>query len=40
MKLMELYQDKIMGAISGLDRIRFRGTLRLLANHIAIPMTI
>ena len=28
MKLMELYQDKIMGAISGLDRIRFRGTLR------------
>jgi len=33
MKLMELYQDKIMGAIRGLDRIRFRGTLRLLANH-------
>jgi len=33
MKLMELYQDKIMGAISGLDRIRFRGTLRLLANQ-------
>jgi hypothetical protein len=32
MKLMELYHDKIMGAISGLDRIRFRGTLRLLAN--------
>jgi hypothetical protein len=32
MKLMELYQDKIMGAISGLDRIRFRGTLRWLAN--------
>ena len=33
MKLMELYRDKIMGAISGLDRIRFRGTLRLLANQ-------
>jgi len=31
MKLMELYQEKIMGAISGLDRIRFRGTLRWLA---------
>jgi hypothetical protein len=31
MKLMELCQDKIMGAISGLDRIRFRGTLRWLA---------
>ena len=33
MKLMELYQDKIVGAIRGLDRIRFRGTLRLLANQ-------
>jgi hypothetical protein len=32
LKLMELYRDKMMGAISGLDRIRFRGTLRLLAN--------
>ncbi len=32
MKLMELYQDKIIGAVSGLDRIRFRGTLRWLAN--------
>ena len=31
MKLMELYRDKVMGAISGLDRIRFRGTLRWLA---------
>jgi hypothetical protein len=31
MKLMELYQDKIVGAIRGLDRIRFRGTLRWLA---------
>lgn len=33
MKLMELYQDKIEGAISGLDRIRFRGTLRWLATR-------
>jgi hypothetical protein len=32
MKLMELYQDRIVGAISGLDRIRFRGTLRWLAS--------
>src|SRR3989304_1626275 len=33
MKLMELYRDRIMGAISGLDRIRFRGTLRWLASE-------
>ena len=33
MKLVELYKNKIMGAISGLDRIRFRGTLRWLANQ-------
>jgi hypothetical protein len=33
MKLMELYQDKIVGAIKGLDRIRFRGTLRWLATR-------
>jgi len=33
MKLMELYKEKVMGAIKGLDRIRFRGTLRLLANQ-------
>jgi hypothetical protein len=36
MKLMELYQNKIMGAISGLDRIRFRGTIRWLANATGI----
>ena len=36
MKLLELYQEKIMGAISGLDRIRFRGTLRWLANATGI----
>jgi hypothetical protein len=33
MKLVELYKNKIIGAISGLDRIRFRGTLRWLANQ-------
>lgn len=33
MKLMELYRDRIMGVISGLDRIRFRGTLRWLASE-------
>ncbi len=36
MKLIELYQDKVMGAIHGLDRIRFRGTLRCLANEVGI----
>jgi hypothetical protein len=33
MKLMELYQDKIVGTIKGLDRIRFRWTLRWLATQ-------
>ena len=33
MKLMELYQGKVMGAVKGLDRIRFRGTLRWLATQ-------
>src|SRR3989337_2268433 len=33
MKVMELYRDRIMGVISGLDRIRFRGTLRWLASQ-------
>lgn len=33
MKLTELYRDRIMGAISGLDRIRFRGTIRWLASE-------
>jgi len=32
MKLMELYGGKLMGSIKGWDRIRFRGTLRWLAN--------
>ena len=36
MKLMELYKDRIIGAIRGLDRIRFRGTLRLLANQTGL----
>jgi len=33
---MELYKDKILGSITGLDRIRFRGTLRWLANEVGI----
>ncbi len=33
MKLLELYKEKIMGAISGLDRIRFRGSLRWLSTE-------
>jgi hypothetical protein len=32
MRLVELYGDKVLGAIKGLDRVRFRGTLRWLAN--------
>jgi hypothetical protein len=32
MLLMELYKDKILGATRGLDRMRFRGTLRWLSN--------
>lgn len=36
MKLLGLYRDKVLGAISGLDRIRFRGTLRWLANEVGI----
>jgi hypothetical protein len=36
MKLLELYREKIRGAISGLDRIRFRGTLRWLAHDLGI----
>ena len=33
MKLTELYKEKITGAIRGLDRIRFRGTIRWLASE-------
>ena len=33
MKLVELYREKIFGAISGLDRVRFRGTRRWLASE-------
>lgn len=36
MKLMELYKDRIYGAIKGLDRIRFRGPLRWIANETGI----
>jgi len=32
MRMLELYSGKVFGAIKGLDRIRFRGTLQLLAN--------
>jgi hypothetical protein len=32
MRFTELYQEKIYGVISGLDRIRFRGTDRMLSN--------
>lgn len=32
MKLIELYGDQIVGSIKGWDRLRFRGTLRWLAN--------
>jgi hypothetical protein len=32
MRFTELYQDKIYGIIEGLDRIRFRGTDRMLSN--------
>ncbi len=38
MKLLELYKEKIMGAISGLDRIRFRGSIRWLATHTGISV--
>jgi len=31
MKLLERYRDQVYGVINGLDRIRFRGTLRWLA---------
>lgn len=32
MRFTELYQDKLHGVIEGLDRIRFRGTDRMLSN--------
>ena len=38
MKLLEIYHDKVIGAIKGLDRIRFRGTLRGLSDSIGINM--
>src|SRR4030067_3479596 len=31
-RFIGLYRDRVMGSISGLDRIRFRGTLRWLAS--------
>ena len=38
MKLMELYKNKIMGKIKSLDRIRFRGTIRWLANNAGMKV--
>lgn len=32
MRLVELYQEKVLGVLEGLDRIRFRGTDRMLSN--------
>ena len=36
MQLLELYRDKVLGTIKGLDRVRFRGTLRWLASDRGI----
>lgn len=36
MKFLELYREQIMGVLSGLDRIRFRGSLRWLANEAGV----
>jgi hypothetical protein len=36
MNFTELYGDKIFGAIRGLDRVRFRGTIRWIANEQGI----
>ncbi len=36
MKLLKLYSKNVLGAISGLDRIRFRGTISWLANELGI----
>ncbi len=33
MKLWEVYKEKVLGIIKGLDRIRFRGTLRWLSSE-------
>jgi hypothetical protein len=33
MKLLEVYREKVLGTMRGLDRVRFRGTLRWLANE-------
>lgn len=33
MKFLEVYGDQVWGAIRGLDRVRFRGTARLLSNE-------
>ncbi len=33
MKFWEVYKEKVLGTIKGLDRIRFRGTLRWLSSE-------
>ena len=33
MKLVERFKDKVIGVLKGLDRVRFRGTIRSLANN-------
>lgn len=38
MKLLEIYHDKVIGAIKGLDRIRFRGTLRGISDSVGVNM--
>ena len=36
MQLLELYKEKVLGAMRGFDRVRFRGTLRWLASERGI----
>jgi hypothetical protein len=36
MRLVEQYRDKVLGAIRGLDRVYFRGTIRWLANEMGV----
>ena len=36
MKMLEVYGDKVLGAIHGLDRVRFRGTERWLSNDCGL----
>lgn len=40
MKFVELYQKEILGFVSGLDRVRFRGTDRALSNNSGINLVL